>query len=424
MTSPLVVAGGVLDGEAVGVRCADGVIVAIGAEVQPASGDVVLDARGGALVPGLVNGHTHAAMTLLRGFGDDLPLMEWLQTRIWPAEAKLTGDDVYWGTRLACLEMVRSGTTSFADMYWHGPAVARAVADSGMRAWASTVYFDGDDAAVGATARPQVLEDLDATARAGALVTPSLGPHSVYAVHRESLEWLAQVADERSLTLQIHLAETEDEVHDCVAAHGMRPLALLDAAGALGARTILAHGCWLDADELALVAERGATIVTNPVSNMKLAVGRAFPILDALAAGVAVGLGTDGASSNNGLDLLADVKVLSLLTKHDTRNPGALPAAEALAIARGQRSPLLGGRAVEVGAPADLLVVRTDEPETAIGDLDAALVYAAAGSVVDSTIVAGHVLMEHRSVVGSDGAHAADVIAHARAAALRLTTRS
>ncbi len=417
MTSPLAIDGGVLGGQAVTMRCADGVIVELGTEVRPAPGDDLLDARGGALVPGLVNGHTHAAMTLLRGFGDDLPLMEWLQTRIWPTEAKLTADDVYWGTRLACLEMVRSGTTSFADMYWHGPAVARAVADSGLRAWAATVYFDGDDAAAGATARPQVLEDLDATAAVGGLVTPSLGPHAVYTVHRSSLEWLAQLADERSLTLHIHLAETEGEVHDCVAAHGMRPLELLDAAGGLGPRTILAHGCWLEADELALVAERGATIVTNPVSNMKLAVGRAFPVLDALAAGVAVGLGTDGASSNNSLDLLADVKVLSLLTKHDTGDPAALPAAEALAIARGQRSPLLGGRPLEVGAPADVLVVRTDEPETAIGDLDADLVYAATGSVVDSTVVAGRVLMEHREVPGAE-----DVLSHARAAAHRLTS--
>jgi 5-methylthioadenosine/S-adenosylhomocysteine deaminase len=413
--SALTIVNGVLNGEAVSVRCVDGRIDAVGATVAAQDGDEVLDARGGALVPPTVNAHTHAAMTLFRGFGDDMALMEWLQTRIWPAEARLTADDVYWGTRLACVEMIRSGTASFVDMYWHGPDVARAVAASGLRAWVSTVFLDGCDEDRGREQRARVLDELEQIAEAGPLVEASLGPHAVYTVSRPSLSWLGEVAAERGLMVQIHCSETEGEVADCVAANGLRPPELLDAMGVLGPRTVLAHGCWFDERDLELVADLGATVVTNPVSNMKLAVGRAFPILDAMALGVPVGLGTDGAASNNGLDLLADVKVLSLLTKHTTGDPSALPAAEALAVARGQRSALLGGHELEVGAHADIVVINTDEPETAIGDLDADLAYAATGAVVDSTIVAGRVLMEHREIPGSD-----DIIATAREHAARV----
>ena len=172
----------------------------------------MIDADGLLLSPPMVNGHTHAAMTLFRGFGDDLPLMEWLRTKIWPAEAKLHPDDVYWGTRLACLEMIRSGTTRFFDMYWHGAEAARAVVDSGLRAAVSTVMIDQLDAAKGEAMRGEVLESLDRIAEAGPRVTPSLGPHAIYTVSSESLAWLAEVAAEREIPLQIHLSETEQEV--------------------------------------------------------------------------------------------------------------------------------------------------------------------------------------------------------------------
>ena len=155
--------------------------------MEPKPGDEVIDGAGLLLRPPMVNGHTHAAMTLFRGFGDDLPLMEWLRTRIWPAEAKLEPDDVYWGTRLACVEMIRSGTTRFFDMYWHGAEVARAVVDSGIRAVVSTVMIDQLDPAKGEAMRPEVLESLDRIADAGPLVTPSLGPHAIYTVSAESL---------------------------------------------------------------------------------------------------------------------------------------------------------------------------------------------------------------------------------------------
>jgi 5-methylthioadenosine/S-adenosylhomocysteine deaminase len=405
-----------LDDEVVGVRVEDDRIVALGADVEPEAGDDVLDAAGMAVVPGLVNGHTHAAMTLMRGYGGDLPLMQWLQDRIFPIEAKLTADDVYWGTRLACVEMIRSGTVRFWDMYWQPEAVALAVEDAGIRASVALPLVDGLDPDKSDGLRVDAERSLDALADAGPRITPTLGPHSIYLVSEKSLHWIAELSSERDLHVHIHLSETEGEVQDCVAAHGVRPAPYLDRIGLLTPRTLLAHGVWLDDDELALVGERGATIVTNPVSNLKLAAGRVFPYAKARRQGIPVGLGTDGASSNNSLDLFQDMKHLALVQKHAERDPAAMPASEAWAVATGQRAPLLAesGR-LAVGEPADFLLVRSDAPELTPGDLTANLVYAAAGSVVDTTVVAGRVLMR-----GGEIGDEADVRAGAIASARRL----
>jgi 5-methylthioadenosine/S-adenosylhomocysteine deaminase len=413
----LAVTSAVLDGEEVGLRAEDGLIAELGPTVDPRSGDQVLDASGLLLSPPMVNGHTHAAMTLFRGFGDDMPLMEWLQNKIWPAESKLDPGDVYWGTRLACLEMIRSGTTRFLDMYWFGPDVARAVSDSGVRAAVSSVLIDQLDPAKGEAMRPQVLDWLDRIGATGSRVVPSLGAHAIYTVSRESLAWFAELAAERELTLQIHLSETEQEVNDCLEAHGKRPAAYLNELGFLGPRTVLSHGVWLDESELEMIAERGATVVSNPAANMKLAVGGVFPYLRAARAGVSIGLGTDGVSSNSNLDMFEEVKLFALGQKHASGDPSTLPAAEALAIARGQRSPTLGGTPLEPGQPADFLLLRGSDPELSAGDLDADLVYAASGSVVDSAVVAGRVLMRERSVPGAD-----ELVAEVRSRAARLTS--
>jgi 5-methylthioadenosine/S-adenosylhomocysteine deaminase len=266
-----------LDGDVVGLRVEDGRIAALGAAVDVEPGDHVIAAGGMALVPGLVNGHTHAAMTLMRGYGDDLPLMEWLQDRIWPTEAKLTIEDVYWGTRLACVEMIRTGTVRFWDMYWHPEAVARAVKDAGLRAAVALPLIDGLDADKSDALRAEAERTLDVLADAGPSITPSLGPHAIYTVSEKSLHWVAELSAERGLPVHIHLSETEGEVRDCVQAHGLRPAAYLDRVGLLTPNTVLAHGAWFDEDEMALVGERGATVVTNPVSNLKLAVGSEFP---------------------------------------------------------------------------------------------------------------------------------------------------
>jgi 5-methylthioadenosine/S-adenosylhomocysteine deaminase len=369
-------------------------IAAVGPGVQPEADDDVLDAAGMALLPGLVNGHTHAGMTLMRGYGDDMPLMQWLQDRIWPTEAKLTADDVYWGTRLACVEMIRTGTVRFWDMYWQPEAVARAVEDAGIRASVALPLIDGLDPDKSDALRDEAERTLEVLAGFGARITPTLGPHAIYTVSEKSLQWVADLSEERGLPVHIHLSETEGEVHDCIAAHGLRPAMYLDGIGLLTPRTLLAHGVWLDDTELALVGQRGATVVTNPVSNLKLAVGGVFPYAKARDHGVPVGLGTDGAASNNGLDLLQDVKHLALMQKHAARDPAAMTATEAWAVVTGQRAPLLGqSGGIAAGEPADFLLVRADAPELTPGDLTANLVYAASGSVVDTTVVAGHVLM-------------------------------
>jgi 5-methylthioadenosine/S-adenosylhomocysteine deaminase len=412
--SALLVTDARLDGEPVGLRCAaDGTIAALGPEVVAAPGEEALDAAGAILLPPLVNGHTHAAMTLFRGSGGDLPLMPWLEERIWPVEGRLEAEDVYWGTRLACLEMVRSGTTRFWDMYWHPEATARAVADAGLRATIGAPLFDkGRDAG---EMRDGARESLAMLEGIGGRVSPSLAPHSIYMVSEESLAFIAALSAERDAPIQIHLSETAPEVEDCIAATGLRPAAYLDRLGLLTERTLLAHGVWLDEDELALVAARGATVVSNPAANMKLAVGKVFPYPAARAAGVRVGLGTDGAGSNDSLDLLADLKLFALAQRHAAADATAIAAADAWAVATGAAAPLLGATPLAVGAPADFLLLDPTAPELAIGDLTADLVYAAAGAAVDTVVVAGRVLMR-----GGVQPERPEVVARAQERASRL----
>jgi len=427
--SALTVLDAVLDGKRVGLRCAGGTIAEIGPDVEARAGDETIDAGGAPLVPALVNGHTHAAMTLFRGYGGDLPLMRWLREKVWPVEAQLEPEDVYWGTRLACAEMIRSGTARFWDMYWHPDASARAVEDAGLRATIGGPLFDanGDSEGMKATAR----ENLDALAARGPLVDPALAPHSIYMVSEGLLRWIAETAAERSVAIHIHLSETEQEVKDCLERHGERPAAYLDRLGLLGPRTVLAHGVWLDRAELETIAERGATVVANPVANMKLAVGGFLPYPAARQAGVAVGLGTDGPGSNDSLDLLADLKVFALTQRQAAGDPTVLPAAEAWEVALGARAPQLrgedglaanrgeargvGGQLLSPGAPADFLLLRRDAPEIGLGDLASDLVYAAGGAVVDTTVVAGRVLMRGGEVEGEE-----EILARARERAARL----
>lgn len=414
--SGLTVTGAAIDGETVGVRCAAGLIEEIGPEVAARPGDETIDAGGAPLVPALVNGHTHAAMTLFRGYGGDLPLMRWLQEKVWPVEAKLAAEDVYWGTRQACAEMIRTGTARFWDMYWHPDATARAVEDAGLRAHIGGPLFDadGNTEAMQATA----LENLEALAERGPLIGAALAPHSIYTVSEELLRWTAETATERGVAIHIHLSETEQEVRDCLEQHGERPAAYLDRLGLLSERTVLAHGVWLDEAELATIAARSATLVANPVANMKLTVGGFCPYPAARRAGVAVGLGTDGPGSNDSLDLLADLKVFALTQRHASGDATVLPAEEAWDIATGGRAPRLRGedagageaprRLPSPGSPADFLLLRRDAAELGLGDLASDLVYAASGSVVDTTVVAGRVLMRGGTVEGE-----AEILAHA-----------
>jgi 5-methylthioadenosine/S-adenosylhomocysteine deaminase len=241
---PLAIAGAVLDGETVGLRCVGGTIAALGPDISPDPGDETIEAAGAPLVAPLVNGHTHAAMTLFRGYGGDLPLMRWLREVVWPVEAKLEPDDVYWGVRLACAEMIRTGTTRFWDMYWHPGATARAVRDAGLRATIGGPLFDVDGGT--AAMREKALGSLEELAGFGPSIGSALAPHAIYTVSEELLRWTGELAAEREVSIQIHLSETEGEVNDCLERHGVRPAAYLDRLGMLSERTVLAHGVWLD----------------------------------------------------------------------------------------------------------------------------------------------------------------------------------
>lgn len=412
----LCIRGAELDGSPATIRVEGERIVSVGKRVGAEPGDEVIDALGMALVPGLINAHTHAAMTLFRGYADDLPLREWLSEHIWPAEERIEADDVYWGARLACLEMIRTGTVGFWDMYWQPGATARAVADAGLRATIGAPLIDGGDPTGAETLERAALAGLEELEGCREGVAPALAPHAIYTVSPTSLERVAGLSEQWQVPIHIHLSETEDEVRNCVEAHGCRPTELLDRVGALGPRTLLAHCVWLDDAERELIAERGATVVTNPAANMKLAVGGAFDLPAARAVGLAVGLGTDGAGSNNALDLLAEAKLLALLQKHETADASVAPASEAMAIARGERAPILDAAGpIEVGRRADFLLVRRDSHELAVGSLDAGLAYACSGSITDTTVVAGRVLMRGGVIDGAD-----EVIAKARERVQRL----
>ncbi|MEN6517599.1 MAG: amidohydrolase family protein [Methanospirillum sp.] len=402
----------------------DGTIAAIGENAgRGHEYDHVIEGRGRVLLPGLVNTHTHAAMALLRGYADDMLLQPWLAERIWPLEAHLTGDDVYWGTRLACLEMVATGTVGFNDMYFFMESAARAVDEAGLRAQLSYGFIDLSD--------PEKREHecrateglVDAVARmANPRITAAIGPHAVYTVSAEGLLWCAELASERGLGVHVHLAETETEVADAVRATGRRPAALLDEAGLLGPRTVAAHGCWLDDAECRLMGERGATVSHNPASNMKLATGRAMPYPALKRAAARVALGTDGAASNNSLDLFGEMKTAALLQKFAWNDPTVLPAHEALALATDCAHAALGftGGRLEAGAPADLILLETRTPcNTPLHSAVSNAVYACSGAAVTTTLCAGRVLMHERVVPGAD-----EVLEGAAGAAIALVSRA
>jgi 5-methylthioadenosine/S-adenosylhomocysteine deaminase len=413
------VTGAALDGRAVGLRAEDGVIVELGPGVEPTPGDELLDGAGTAIVPGLINAHTHAAMTLFRGYADDLPLMEWLEDHIWPAEARLEPEDVYWGTRLACAEMIRSGTVCFWDMYWQPEATARAVRDAGLRATIGPALVDGCEEAASAALRKSADAGLAAVDQIGSdLIGGSLSPHSIYAVSEPSLRWIGERSAESGIPINIHFSETEGEVRDCLRRHGVRPAEYLQRCGVLGPRTLLAHSVWLDERDRELIAGSGTSVVSCPHANMKLAVGASFDLPAARAAGIPVALGTDGAGSNNALDMLAEAKQFALMQKHRAGDPAAVTAGETLAIASGERAPLLeAAGAPTVGGRADFVLVRLDSPQLGVGALDAGLVYAAGPSVVDATVVAGRVLLRGGRLADDDEA---ELVARARQSARRL----
>ncbi len=390
-----------LNGEMTHIYIEENRIVEIGRQTEA---DEVIDAKGMIAMPGLVNTHTHAAMTLLRGYGDDMPLHRWLQEKIWPAEAKLTGDTTYWGTRLAIIEMIKSGTTAFNDMYFFMEDVARAVADSGMRATLGYGFldlFDGEkmEKEMGETERFVRFVESMRNSR----IKASVAPHAIYTVSREGLEWAAEFAREKGLRLHIHVSETEKEVKDSMEQNGMSPVKYLDSIGFLGKDVIAAHSIWLSDEDMRIYADRGVWPSHNPASNMKLGSG-IMPYTAMRRLGIRPVLGTDGTASNNNLDMMEEMKMAALLQKV-SGDPTALPAHEAIKMATEWGAQALGINAGKIGEGylADIILIRTDIPEMVpMHNWESNVVYSANGSAVDTVICDGKILMRNRKVEGEE----------------------
>ncbi len=384
--------------------------------------DEVISGEGKAAVPSFINGHTHAAMTLLRGYADDMPLKEWLETKIWPVEAHMTEEDVYWGTKLACLEMIKGGSTFFNDMYWHWRGTARAVQEMGIRAAVSAVFIDLFDEAK-AKAQIALNEELFAArGEFGPRVTFTLGPHAIYTVSEEALRWCADFARDKGLLVHFHLSETEEEVLGCLRDYGVRPVQYLERIGFLGPHLVACHSVWLDEEEMDLLEAHEVRVVHNPISNMKLTVGAVFPYKGLRQRGVTIALGTDGCASNNNLDMLESAKFATLLQKFHTGDPVEMPAHEALEMITSQGATAFGLEcgAIEEGKWADIALADLNHPQlTPHFHLGSDLIYAANGSCIDTLICDGKVLMRGRHVEGEE-----EIMAKAREVAFDLAKRA
>jgi len=368
-------------------------------------GDEQLDAGDGLVIPGLVNAHTHVSMTLLRGHADDKPLDRWLREDIWPVEAELTAEDVRAGAELGMLEMIRSGTTALADMYFFVPAIAEAVKRAGLRAMLGhgiiTVGEDRESAREDIETGLEVARDLDGTA--DGRISTAVMPHSLTTVGEEYLEKYVPRVRDVGVPLHFHANETGDEVEP-FEDDGVRPLAYADDLGMLEPGDFIAHGVHLDDTEIDLLAERDVGVVHCPASNMKLASGMA-PVQRLLDASVTVGLGTDGAASNNDLDVFEEVCDAAMLGKLAADDASAVPAAAAVGLATTGSADVLGfdsGR-IEPGANADIAVLDLDAAHlTPAHDLLSHLAYAARGGDVRHTVCDGRVLMRDREVRSLD----------------------
>lgn len=382
----------------------DGIITQV-SESTDETADTVIDAKGGVVMPGLVNTHTHAGMTLFRGYADDLTLSDWLKNHIWPAEAQLTDNDLYIGTKLACLEMIRSGTTAFVDMYIHVDRVARAVEESGMRAALSYGMIDlGDETRAESELKEGRRFVKEWNGRADGRITTMYGPHAPNTCSREFLMKVKEQAKQDNAKIHIHVLETEAELNQMKEQFGMCSVNMLDEIDFLDNDVIAAHCVWLSDGDMDILNERGVNVSHNPVSNMKLASGIA-PVPKMLARGVNISLGTDGCASNNNLNMFEEMKTAALLHKVDTFDPTVLPAQQVLEMAtiNGARAMGINSGMLKVGCMADVIIVDMDKPHlTPRYNVASHLVYSASGADVRTTIVNGKVLMDDYKVLSMD----------------------
>lgn len=380
-------------------------ILAVGSEDELADMEAVktIDAKNGLIMPGLINTHTHAAMTLFRGMADDLPLMSWLNEHIFPAEAKLDTEKVYTGSTLACAEMIMSGTTCFCDMYLYEDQVARAAKDAGIRAVTGEVLFDFPSPAYGPIEKGfEYTRMLAEKWKNDPLIRIAVEPHSPYLCSTDLLKKANEMAQELDLLLVIHVSETKDEVAKNIATHGVTPVALLAENGVLSPRLLACHCVVLSENDISLLKQYDVKVAHNPESNMKLASGIA-PIPLLLEKGIGIGLGTDGCSSNNDLDMFMEMDTAAKLHKVNDHDPTVMDAKTTLKMCTIEGAKALGiselTGSLEPGKQADVIIINTRKPHlTPMYNPMSHLVYAVRGSDVDTSVINGRVVMENREL--------------------------
>lgn len=403
-------AGTVLEGGAVFVE-GDGISAILDGKAPRPDGVPVLDATGHLVIPGLVNTHGHAAMSLLRGLADDMPLMTWLNEHIFPAEAELVDPEfVYWGTLLSSIEMLRSGTTTFADMYYFRDDAARAVIDAGIRAVMGphVIGFPAPDFASPAATLADAAGFME-TYRDHPTLVPGTAAHSLYTTSLDDVRAALRLAIDYDAPFQIHTAEDASEFATATELTGMGVVEALESIGALRPGTVLAHSIYLSGEDIERIAAGGAGISHNPQSNLKLGIPRAAPVVELLAAGIPVGLGTDGAASNNDLDLFDEMDSAAKLHKFTNADPTALPAETVFRMATmgGARVLNLHDRigSLEPGKRADIVLLDTRRAGlTPLYNVYSHLVYAARGSDVSTVLVNGRVVVRDGRVLTVDEA--------------------
>ncbi|WP_324735035.1 amidohydrolase family protein [Thermococcus sp. SY098] len=369
------------------------------------SADYVIDAKGKVISPGFINLHTHSPMGLFRGLADDLPLMDWLKHHIWPMEAKLTREYTKAGAYLGALEMIKTGTTAFLDMYFYMDAVAEVVLESGLRGYLSYGMIDLGEPDKTEKEVKVALETMEFIEKLKSeRVEFVFGPHAPYTCSIALLKKVRELANEHKKLITIHVAETMTEIGQITSRYGKSPVVLLDDIGFLADDVIIAHGVWLDSKDIHILARHRVSIAHNPASNMKLASG-VMPIERLLNAGVNIGLGTDGSASNNNLDMLEEMKIAALLHKVHNLAPTVADAETVFKMAtqNGAKALRLDAGVIKEGALADLVIIDFNQPHLRpINNVISHLVYSANGNDVETTIVDGKILMLDREVLTLD----------------------
>lgn len=394
------------------IAISDGVIIAIGKREEITgkySARKMISGDDRVVLPGLVNGHSHAAMTLLRGVADDLALMDWLNNYIFPAEVEFVDAEfVRIGTELACWEMIRGGTTTFVDMYYYGDVVADVVDRCGMRAMVSATVIDqrSPDAENAVDSIRKGSEFIRRWKGKNSRITPMFGPHANYTLNAEQLRATREAAIELGVPISIHMSESPFELQYSKDTFGMTSIEMYESIGFFEGPTIAAHVVWPTPAEIPILVERGVGVIHNPTSNMKIASGIS-PVADMLRAGVHVGIGTDGAASNNDLDLWEEMRLAAFLQKVEQMNPEVLPARTVLAMATSGGATAIGMGdkigSLEVGKRADLIQVGFDDVHhIPTFDVVSHLVYVTDEQDVETVIVDGKVLMEERKMLTLD----------------------